>query len=148
MNPAMDDDELLAEVRAAFSAVDPVPDRVLAAGEAAIAWRVPAAIPIELIADSRPATAGLRGGSRLLTFDGAGLTVEIEVTGAGRDRELAGRLRPPAPAQVRVRQPGGELRARADRTGHFVVPRVPTGLTSLVFRLPDATSIVTSWVRL
>lgn len=148
MNPAMDDDALLAEVRAAVTAADPVPERVLAAGEAAIACRVPAAVPADLVADSRPATAGLRGGSRLLTFDGAGLAVEIEVTGDGRDRELTGRLFPPVPAQVRVRHPGGELRARADRTGHFVVPGVPAGLTSLVFRLPDATSIVTSWVHL
>ena len=141
------DEELMAEVRAALITLEPVPERVLAAARAAIAWREHAA-PADLVADSRPTAAGLRGTSRLLTFKGADLAVEIEVTRAGPDREIVGRLSPPAPAHVRVRHQDGELPARADRTGHFIVPRVPAGLTSLVFRLPDATSIVTSWVRL
>jgi hypothetical protein len=150
MTRATGDEELMAEVRAAFAALEPVPERVLAAARAAIAWREPAAAPADLVADShsRATTAGLRGASRLLTFEGAGLVVEIEVTGAGRDREIVGRLSPPAPAHVRIRRPGGELTARADESGHFIVPRVPAGLMSMVFRLPDATSIVTSWVRL
>lgn len=148
MNPAADDDALLADVRAAFDALEPVPEHVLAAARAAFTWREPAAVPVALVADSQATGAGLRGTSRLLTFTGSGLAVEVEVTGAGPDREVVGRLSPPVPAQVRVRHPGGELRARVDRTGHFVVPSVPTGLMSLVFRLPDASSIITSWVRL
>jgi hypothetical protein len=157
VNPTGSDGELMAEVRAALTAFEPVPEHVLAAARAAIASYEPGATPADLIADSHATTGAaigaaaamrLRGASRLLTFEGADLAVEIEVTGAGRDREIVGRLSPPAPAHVRVRHPGGELTARADRTGHFIVPRVPAGLMSLVFRLPDATSIVTSWVRL
>lgn len=30
----------------------------------------------------------------------------------------------------------------------FWLPRVPTGLVSLILRLDDGTSIVTSWIRL
>jgi hypothetical protein len=141
------DEELMVDVRAAFDAFEPVPERVLAAGRATLARREPGATLAELVADSRSGAPGVRGASRLLAFDGAGLAVEVEVSGAGRDVELVGRLSPPAPAHVRVRHPGGELTARVDRAGHFIVPGVPPGLVSLVFRLPDATSIVTSWVR-
>lgn len=142
-----DDEALMAEVRAAFAAFDPVPAPVLAAGRSALAWREPDAALAELLADSGTGAPGVRGTSRLLTFGGVDLAVDVEVNGAGPDRDIVGRLSPPAPALVRVRHPLGELTARADRAGHFIVPGVPAGLVSLVFRLPDATSIVTSWVR-
>jgi hypothetical protein len=141
------DEELMGYVRAAFAAFEPVPERVLAAGRATLAWREPDAALADLVADSRSGAGGVRGSSRLLTFDGTDHAVEVEVSGAGRDVELVGRLSPPAPAHVRVRHLGGELTARADAAGHFIVPGVPPGLVSLVFRLPDATRIVTSWVR-
>lgn len=146
----------MAEVRAAFAVLDPVPESVLAAAREAISWREPDARQAELVVDSHAvspgghtqALSGVRGTSRSLTFDGPDLAVEIEVNGTGQDREIVGRLSPPAPAQVRIRHPGGEVTARVDRAGHFLVPGVPAGLVSLVFRLPDTTSIVTSWVRL
>ncbi|MBC6462387.1 hypothetical protein [Actinomadura sp. HBU206391] len=141
------EEELMAEVRAAFAALEPLPEGVLAAGRATLAWRMPDATLAELVTDSLSGAPGVRGTSRLLTFGGADLEVEVEVSGAGRDLELVGRLSPPAPAQVRVRHLSGELTARVDRTGHFIVSGVPSGLLSLVFRLPDAGSIVTSWVR-
>jgi hypothetical protein len=142
-----DDEALMDEVRAAFLIFDPVPEAVLASGRAAFAWREPDAAQARLVADST-AAAGIRGASRLLTFDGTDLTVQIEVNGRGPDRELVGRLSPPAPAHVRIRHLGGELTARVDPAGHFIAAGVPTGLVSLVFRLPNATSIVTSWVRI
>jgi hypothetical protein len=142
------DEELMAQVREAFGALEPVPADVLAAGRAAFAFQEPGAALADLTGDHGAAAAGVRSGSRLLTFAGPDVEVEIEVTGSGADRELVGRLAPPGPAHIRVRHPDGELAARADRTGHFAVSAVPTGLISLVFRLPDATSIVTSWVRL
>jgi hypothetical protein len=55
------------------------------------------------------------------------------------------------PARVRVRhlalvpeQPAAE----ADPAGQFVLPDLPEGLVSIVFLLPDGTSVVTSWIRL
>ncbi|MCW2903256.1 MAG: hypothetical protein JWO67_5521 [Streptosporangiaceae bacterium] len=141
------DEELMDEVRAAFAALDPVPALVLAAGREAIRWREPDAALAVLAGESRTGVAGVRGASHLLTFEGGHLVVEIEVNGTGADRELVGRLSPPAPAHVRVRHFGGELTARVDRAGHFIVSGVPSGLVSLVFRLPNASSIVTSWVR-
>jgi hypothetical protein len=150
----MDDEELIGRIGAAFAGTDPVPARVRAAALAAFAARLPEAAFAELSADSSEEVsavpAGIRGrnGPRLLTFGGAGVTVEIEVSGEGTVREIAGRLTPPAPADVAVRHPQGEMTAQAGEAGHFVVAAVPAGPISLVFVLTDASSIVTSWVRL
>jgi hypothetical protein len=162
----IDDETLLAQVGAAFAAADPVPAAVREAALAAFAARPPGGAAVaalaELSADSAdgvPAGTGVRGrsGPRRLGFTGPGVTVEIEVTGDDAadqdanprtDREIAGRLDPPGPAEVAVRHLHGEVAAQADRAGHFVVPVVPAGPVSLVFVRPDASSIVTSWVRL
>jgi hypothetical protein len=148
----IDDETLLGQIGAAFAAVDPVPAQVRDAALAAFAARRPWAALAELSADSADgiqAGTGVRGrhGPRLLVFTGPGVTVEIEVTGDDADREIAGRLAPPAPADIAVRHLHGEVTTHADRAGHFVVPGVPAGPVSLVFVLPDASSIVTSWVR-
>ncbi|MFI0407884.1 hypothetical protein [Actinomadura sp. 3N508] len=150
----MNDDELLAGIRDAFNVLDPVPDDVLAAGRASIAWRTQGATLAELARDrgGHSAAAGLRAATgRVLTFTCPGAEVEIEVAEHGRDRELTGRLVPSAPALVQVRHrdlPPDGITTRAEPAGLFCVPRVPAGLVSLVFRLDDGTSIVTSWIRL
>jgi hypothetical protein len=141
----MTDDDLLARIRAAFNELDPVPEDTMSAARAAIRWRDPDAA-LAALTDDLPVPAGVRSSApaRLLTFTGPGVTVELEVT----RHALTGRLTPPATARIHLRHPGGELTTRADRTGRFTLPAVPPGLVSLVFHLPDATSIVTSWVRL
>ncbi|KAB2346495.1 hypothetical protein [Actinomadura rudentiformis] len=150
----MNEDELLVRLRAAFQALDPIPEDVLAAGRSAITWRRPDAALAELADDhNRPLPAGVRGvTTRLLTFAGTELSVEIEVTGTERsNRELTGRLVPACDAHVRVRHltyAHDVLSTRTDKAGQFVLPRVPEGLVSLEFHLSDATSVVTSWVRL
>ncbi|MFI0448635.1 hypothetical protein [Actinomadura sp. 6N118] len=150
----MNEDKLLAALRAAFQALDPIPEDVLAAGRSAITWRRSDAALVELADDhNRPLPTGVRGvTTRLLTFAGTELSVEIEVTGTDRaTRELTGRLVPACGAHVRVRHlthAHEVLSARTDKAGQFVLPQVPEGLVSLEFRLSDATSVVTSWVRL
>ncbi|GAA4242701.1 hypothetical protein GCM10022254_76690 [Actinomadura meridiana] len=149
----MNDDELIAGVRAAFDALDPVPGEVLAAARAAIAWKAPSATLAELKRDrAARAAAGVRGpAARVLTFACPGGSVEVEVSTNGRDRELTGRLVPSVPALVEVRHrdvPPDGITVRAEPAGLFCVPGVPEGLVSLVFRLEDGTSIVTSWIRL
>ncbi|MFB4301984.1 hypothetical protein [Actinomadura sp. NTSP31] len=148
----MNDEELMAGTRAAFDALDPVPEGVLAAARSALGWRTPSAALAELREDlgGRPA-AGVRGAAgRSLTFACPGSTVEIEVAGDGRHREITGRLVPPAAADIVVRHPGlppDRPVARTGATGLFCLPDVPEGLVSLLFRLPDGTSVVTSWIR-
>ncbi|WP_131764150.1 hypothetical protein [Actinomadura fibrosa] len=86
-----------------------------------------------------------------LTFARGGLTVEVEVAGTGREREITGRLVPPSPVIVEVRHAevaaGGAV-GRTDGSGFFCLPRVPAGLVSLVLRFEGGTPVVTSWVRL
>ncbi|MFG1854922.1 hypothetical protein [Actinomadura geliboluensis] len=149
----MNDDELMSGVRDAFEVLDPVPADVLAAARASIAWRLPAAALAELAHDRGGRTAaGVRGGAcRTLTFSCPGREVEIEVAEQGREREISGRLVPSAAALVEVRHrdlPPGGISARTEPAGLFCVPRVPEGLVSLVFRLEDGSSIVTSWIHL
>lgn len=135
------DDELCALLRGLFP---PVSEHVLALGQAAYSSFQPGAALATLTSESITTPAGVRGaGSRLLTFSGARISVEIEVCG----REIVGQLAPPSPAEVILRSPGGEHGTRTDEAGAFALSGVPTGPVSLLFRLADATSVVTSWVR-
>ncbi|WP_289009839.1 hypothetical protein [uncultured Thermomonospora sp.] len=146
----MTDAELLQLVRAAFAAYDPVPQHVLADARAALRWREADAAPARLVETGQDRrTPVLREtGARLLTFTGGGLTVELEVSGAGPAYQLAGQLLPPAQALVRVRHTGGELAGHAEAAGQFVVEGVPAGPVSLLI-LPDGGSpVVTDWIRL
>ncbi|MFB4317975.1 hypothetical protein [Actinomadura sp. 21ATH] len=148
----MDHDGLLAQVRATYQALDPVPAEVLAAARAALAWRRPGAELAELTGDHAGQAGAVRGTpARTLTFTARDTVIEMEIAGTGREREIAGRLAPPSPARVHVRHPElppGGPETHADDTGHFALPAIPEGLVSLLFHLPDGTSIVTSWIRL
>ncbi|MCW2945898.1 MAG: hypothetical protein JWR24_2615 [Actinoallomurus sp.] len=137
----MNDDELIQRLRGLFP---PVPEHVLALGHAAFAWFDPAATLATLTEETRGTPFGVRGGgSRLLTFAAPRVSVEIEVCG----REIVGQLAPPVTADVVLRSPSGERGTRTDEAGAFALSAVPAGLVSLLFRLTDATSVVTSWIR-
>ena len=135
------DDELCALLRGLFP---PVPDEVLALGRAAYSWFEPGAALATLTSETHAALSGVRGEeSRLLTFAGGRVSVEVEVCG----REIVGQLAPPSAAEVILRSPGGERGTRADAAGAFALSEVPAGPVSLLFRLADTTSVVTSWIR-
>src|SRR2546425_157833 len=94
------DAPLLAELRLASAAREPVPPRVLEAARAAYTWRLIDAELAELIADSalEAQVAGVRGGvrgeqmPRLVTFEVAGgTTLELEATPADRALRLVRR---------------------------------------------------------
>ena len=146
----MNDDELMAGVRDAFTLLDPVPADVLAAGRAALGRRVPAAALAELSLERGGAARGTRGATaRTLTFTCPDATVEVDVAGAGRFREMSGRIVPAAASvvvrhrDVRPDPPG----VRVEPGGLFCLPDVPAGLVSLVFRLDGGATVVTSWVH-
>lgn len=147
------DEGLIVELQTALATIDPVPADVIAAAKASFSWRSVDDELAELIADS--ATAPLAGArsvsdpeeSRLLTFEGPGLTVEIEVTAQGDMRRLVGQLIPPRRAEVEVRWSGGAVTSEADEIGLFAAGSVPAGPVSIVCRPPDAErQVVTSWV--
>jgi hypothetical protein len=137
----MNDDELLNLLGDLFP---PVPEHVPALGYAAFTWFEPNTTLVPLINETDRTPAGVRGaGARLLTFAGPRVSVEIELSG----RELVGQLAPPSQAEVILRSPSGEHGTRTDEAGAFALTEVPPGAISLLFRLPDATSLVTSWIR-
>jgi hypothetical protein len=137
----VNDDELIERLRDLFP---PVSDHARTLGHAAFAWFEPGATLVPLTSETDAVPAGVRGGgSRLLTFAGARVRVEIEVCG----REIVGQLAPPSAAEVILRSPAGERGTRTDEAGAFALTGVPDGVVSLLFRLSDATSVVTSWIR-
>ena len=141
MNAGASEEELVEALRGAFP---PVPEHVRALGYSAFAWFEPAAVLATLTSETVATPSGVRGdGARLLTFAGPRVSVEVEVCG----HEIVGQLAPPSPAEVILRSPGGERGTRTDEAGSFALSGVPAGAVSLLFRLADATSVVTSWIR-
>jgi hypothetical protein len=149
---------LLAELRSVIGRADPIPDAVVAAARASFAWRTIDAELAELVADSADTAArsssavgATRAGAapRLLTFEAAALTVEVEVAETGDTRRLVGQLVPVGAADVTVRWSGGTRTASADEFGRFAVDDIPAGPISLaVARTDAATPVVTSWVAI
>jgi hypothetical protein len=147
-----DDEELLHALRDVARDADPVPDEIVVGAQAAFTWRTIdaelAALAYDSVLDERLA-AGVRGGeaSRLLTFEGENLTIEVEVTG---ERRLVGQTVPPSPGEVEVRWPAGSSFVEADEMGRFSAGPVPTGPVSLRWRGPDPAGpvVATDWVTL
>ena len=167
-NGTAEHDPLLDELASLFDNVDPVPDHVLAAADAAVeviaAWRDLDSVDYGELLGVRTDTAlaglaghsalagsGVRtaGGPRLVTF-GAGSgerCVEVEV-----GREPAGTLRlvglvvPTGPGELEVRSPGGAFRVPVDELGRFRAVGVPAGPWSLVLHYPGQQAIPTDWI--
>ena len=147
-------DPVMAEVRAVLENADPVPPAVIAAAKGSFTWRTIDSELAELVADSADSLAGSVGAGvrgetapRLLTFEAAGLAVEVEVAESGASRHLVGQLVPMTAAEVVVRWNTGSASTTADDLGRFVVSDIPAGLVSLAVRRPtDASPVVTSWV--
>jgi hypothetical protein len=144
-------DPMFATLRSVIDRTDPVPQAVVEAARAAYTWRTIDAELAELTADSAMATAGVRSTSapRLLTFQGAGVEVEVEVAQTGSTRHLSGQLVPMGAAHITVRWSGGTQETTADDLGRFAVDRVPAGSVSLaILRMGSDQPIVTSWISI
>jgi hypothetical protein len=83
---------------------------------------------------------------RRLSFRTSGLVIELEITGSGASRRLAGRLIPAQPGVVEIR---GTVTAEADARGQFTADAVPAGQLSVRCRLgADRARVATGWVDL
>lgn len=129
------DERLLRELERVVAQVDPVPEHVTAAAQAALGWRTLEDDLAELLYDSSQdeVLAGVRaeGQPRLLAFRGGSMGLEVEITGAGADRTMTGQVMPAGPAQILVRHASGVLELEADDHGRFVAVGVPRGTVSL-----------------
>jgi hypothetical protein len=141
-------DDLLAELRMLAAATDPVPPAALAAARSAIAWRTMDAELAELTADTsaEPQLAGVRGAATpaMLTFEAAGLTVEVEVIDDGRTRRFLGQLVPTGPVEVEIRHGGGRATLTADEVGRFAASGIIPGPVSIRCRTASAV-VETDW---
>jgi hypothetical protein len=132
---------LLADIRAAYTELDPVPD--------GLADRVRFAIALENIdlevlhlRAELAESVGARSEeiSRTVTFDSSTLTIMImlaDVDG-GQTVRIDGWLAPPAAHEIEVRTTDGSVVIQADGDGRFVAAEIPCGLCQLVVRVVEA----------
>lgn len=155
------DQRLLEVLRAAARVHDPIPAGVQHVARETFVWRTIDAELAELAYDSAlddDRLAGVRGtaaGPRALTFEGPGVTVELEVVEVGDQRRLLGQLVPPGGADIEIRSADVELRSAggafvvvADEVGRFSA-EVETGLVSLRCSFPgvEGPALETAWIR-
>jgi hypothetical protein len=147
------DERLLGALRTVVGMADPVPTDVVEAAKASLTWRSIDAELAELAYDSLLDDGLLVGtrsetAPRSLTFEAAGVTVEVEVVDVGAQRRLLGQLVPPGPADIQVRHSGGLIRVGADEVGRFTAAGVAPGPVSLRCRVTgaEAPPVETPWV--
>ena len=141
------DDVLADELTAILRARSQMPASVVHAARGAFAWRTVDAELAVLRNDSTlDAMAGVRGGAdRQLTFEAAGVSLEVDVVDGGR--RVLGQVVPPQPGEVELEGPHTRSDAATDRYGQFALD-VWNGPARLRFRPLDGPPIVTDWVTL
>jgi hypothetical protein len=147
------EDALLDELRRVVQQVDPVPEHVVAAARASLSWRTFDDDLAELLHDSstESSVSGMRADDRgrVLSFEGEHLALEMEVSGTGSERALAGQVTPAGPGRVEVRHRDGVQTVEVDERGRFSAAEVPAGTVSLRFHAGAAgqsRSLTTPWL--
>lgn len=147
------DDELEEELRQLAARLEPVPPELLRGAAGAFAWRDIDAELAELVFDSAldADEATLVRGSperRLVSFAGGGLTIDVEVTHAGRFRTVMGQIDPPQRGAVDIRRRQETVTVEADELGRFQAGPLAPGPLSLRLRPVVGSLVVTDWVAL
>jgi hypothetical protein len=157
MSEHPDPDELLvAELRAFFAEVDPVPPLVREAAKASLGWRRLDADLAELLSDSAleeerfASTRGSGAPERAVTFSSGELTIDIEVHVDDPCRTLLGQLSPPAYATIEIQTMAeAPISAEVDRLGRFRVRLAaggPIRLRALGADARGGSPVETSWI--
>jgi hypothetical protein len=141
-----DDDVLADELGEILRTRSAMPASILHAARGAFAWRTVDDELAVLRNDSTLEAVGVRGGAdRQLTFEAAGLSLEVDVLDGGR--RVVGQVVPPQPGAVELEGPHTRSDAATDRYGQFSLD-VWNGPARLRFRPVDGPPIVTDWVTL
>lgn len=130
MHDEHDESALEEELRRAAARFDPVPADLLRVADEAFTWRTIDAELAELVYDSladQDEVSLVRGPSqrRLLSFQAAGLTIDLEVTTTNASRGIVGQLVPALRASVEIRVGARAIAADADELGRFRAGPVP-----------------------
>jgi hypothetical protein len=161
------DDELIASLRGLVAELDPVPDEVRAAAQAAITTRDLDGELAVLVADSAageqpgagpdsPAgfepvrTAATGGQGRwMLSFEGGGIQVDLEVTEHGGRVDVIGIFNGVSPQGCVLEGACGERRELdVDSLGRFLVSDAPRGPVRVRCSSVAGAVVTTAWVRL
>jgi DNA-directed RNA polymerase specialized sigma24 family protein len=152
LEPAVALEDLVAQLRETLGRAPD--DSVLAAARAAYSWRSPTGQLAPTSYDSLLDEAVVGGltsvrstsGPRLLSFAGAGLELDVEVSIVGNGRRLLGQLIPAVRTAVTIRHGGrDELESVTDADGRFAVDDLLPGALSLLCAAP-AGDVRTGWV--
>ncbi|ONI87804.1 hypothetical protein ALI22I_21140 [Saccharothrix sp. ALI-22-I] len=138
----------MESLRRAAAAIDPVPDLVTRNAQAALSTRRVDEELAELVADSELLAPGrVRApddDTRLLSFEAAGVSVELQVEYAGGLVSLRG-LVSGASGEAVVEVAGQRHAVPIDEEGWFVVTGLPRGATRVRVTAVDGTAVVTRW---
>ena len=146
-----DDDQLLAELRAAIHEAGAVPDDVLTAAKAVYTMRTLDEELAMLAYDSRtdPELAGAFRSEplsvRSLVFGVGDVTLDVDVLADA----FVGQLTPPMTGSIVVETPSDPpLRADIDELGMFKVPLCSAGDVRFRVEPADGQAFVTEWTRI
>jgi hypothetical protein len=150
---SLDDEGLMAALRNMLSRNEPPPSWSVDLAKSSYDLR---AVDAELaVLSSDSGLAGTRAvvrsgaGPRLVVFDAADLSVEIEIEPGARagSWRLIGQLTPATSARMQVRQQGTEsVQVDADDFGRFAIDSLPGGLVSLICIRDGKRPAVTEWI--
>ena len=147
----LEQDDFYSRLAAVVVSRDAVPAEVVDAARASFAWRTVDDELAALVYDSADqlVLAGVRsrGAARQLTFERAGITIEVEVGGAGHP-SLVGQIVPPQGGHLEVRHLDGSVHVDVDKMGRFDVSPAPKGLVCLRFTSETGRRLATDWSRL
>lgn len=155
LGPDDPDELLLAGLRRAATAIDPMPEALARVGRESLTWRRVDAELAALLSDSsvddeRLALVRSTGSARAVAFEAGGFTIELDILGTGAQLTLVGQLVPPRTATIEVQ--ASELRAtvEADEHGRFRAENVPAGRMRLRVTGHEPTDVPaeTSWIRI
>ncbi|MCW2621286.1 MAG: hypothetical protein JWL64_888 [Frankiales bacterium] len=141
-------EQLLSRLREVAQELDPVPDLVVLAAQAAFGLRTVDAQLAELVADSLDTAGAVRAtttGPRLLSYAWGDLTLELEVSEDGPGRRLLGELTG-ATGTLMLETTATAHEVRVDPHGRFDV-HVTAGLLRVRCTAEDGTAVTTSWTR-
>lgn len=151
MREVNDDDVLLDELATLLGPQLEPPPEVLHAARGAFTWRTVdaeiAALTYDSLLDDDPATVRATAPPRILTFEIAALTIEVEVDASRAGRRLLGQLVPAQEAGLELLDVDGQVLSTgdADAMGRFSValPRERRRV-ALRCRPADGTTVVSA----
>jgi hypothetical protein len=146
------DQDLLVRLGDVAAQADPVPDLVLDLARAAWETRALDAELLRLVAETTGVPAGVRSvvdQPRVLSFDGGGLVLDLQVERAGPGVRLVGQVLPwpEAGGTVTVEQPDGSRHdAVVGELGDFVVEGLALALLRLHLQPVEGAPLTTGWI--